>query len=160
MDAAGLVLGVIPLAIQALGTYRDIVSSMKNAKRDLDCLIRDLNTEQQILQNTCETLLRGIVPDSMLDDMIEDPFGPDWAHYNDEVRLRLWRSADLFQEQVEEMMQAAMQLRRKLAIGHNGKVRQVPIACSGLCLPTAHYGPMYLMSAYRRRGTLSIFVFF
>lgn len=123
MEAAGLVLGVIPIAIQALSTYRDILSAMKNAKRDLEYLIRDLRTEQQILQNTCETLLKGIVPDIVLDDMIEDPFGPAWDKYNDEVRLRLWRSADVFQERITEMKQAAMELQKKLAIDQNGKVR-------------------------------------
>lgn len=123
MEAAGLVLGVIPLAIKALGTYRDILSAMKNIKRDLEYMIRDLNTEQQILQNTCETLLKGIAPDSMLDDMIEDPFGPSWSQYNNEVRLRLWRSANVFQELVEEMKKAAIELREKLAIDQNGKVR-------------------------------------
>lgn len=123
MDAAGLVLGVIPMAIQALETYRNILSAMKNARRDLEHLIRDLKTEQQILQNTCETLLGGIVPDSVLDDMIEDPFGPAWNKYNDEVRLRLWRSADIFQERIMEMKEAAMELQKKLAIDQNGKVR-------------------------------------
>lgn len=123
MEAAGLVLGVIPLAIKALDTYRDVLSTIKNAKRDIEYMIRDLKTEHQILQNTCEALLRGIVPDSVLDDMIEDPFGPAWKQYEGEVRLRLWRSADVFQERVTEMRQAAMDLQQKLAIDSNGKVR-------------------------------------
>lgn len=66
MEAAGLVLGVIPVAIQGLNTYRKIVSSIKSARRDLDCLIRGLETEHTILQNTCEILLKGIAPDSVL----------------------------------------------------------------------------------------------
>lgn len=127
MEAAGLVLGVIPIAIQALETYRNILSAMKNARRDLEYLIRDLRTEQQILQNTCETLLKGIVPDSVLDDMIEDPFGPAWKQYNDEVRLRLWRSADIFQERITEMKQAAIDIQKKLAIDLNGKVSKVEL---------------------------------
>lgn len=127
MEAAGLVLGVIPIAIQALETYRNILSAMKNARRDLEYLIRDLRTEQQILQNTCETLLKGIVPDSVLDDMIEDPFGPAWKQYNDEVRLRLWRSVDIFQERITEMKQAAIDIQKKLAIDLNGKVSKVEL---------------------------------
>lgn len=123
MEAAGLVLGVIPLAIKALNTYLDILSTIKNVRRDLEYMIRDLRTEHQILQNTCETLLRGIAPDSVLDSMIEDPFGPAWSKYNDEVRLRLWRSADVFQERVAEMRQAAVDLQQKLAVDPDGKVR-------------------------------------
>ncbi|KAJ0107554.1 hypothetical protein J7T55_007744 [Diaporthe amygdali] len=123
MEAAGLVLGVIPVAIQGLNTYRDIVSSIKNARRDLDCLLRDLKTEHQILQNTCEILLKGIAPDSVLDVMIEEPFGADWDAYNNEVHLRLWRSSTVFKERVEEMREAALDLQRKLAIDGDGKTR-------------------------------------
>lgn len=122
MEAAGLVLGVIPVAIQGLNTYRDIVSSIKNARRDLDCLIRDLKTEHQILQNTCELLLKGIAPDSALDAMIEEPFGAEWEAYNNEIHLRLWRSSTVFKERVEEMREAALDLQRKLAIDGDGKV--------------------------------------
>lgn len=123
MEAAGLVLGVIPLAIKALNTYLDILSSIKNVRRDLEYMIRDLKTEHQILQNTCETLLKGIAPDSVLDSMIEDPFGPAWNQYDGEVRLRLWRSANVFQERVAEMRQAAIDLQQKLAVDPDGKVR-------------------------------------
>ncbi|KAI7778558.1 hypothetical protein LA080_001979 [Diaporthe eres] len=125
MEAAGLVLGVIPLAIKALNTYLDILSTIKNVRRDLEYMIRDLRTEHQILQNTCETLLRGIAPDSVLDSMIEDPFGPAWSKYNDEVRLRLWRSADVFQERVAEMRQAAVDLQQKLGVDPDGKTHFV-----------------------------------
>lgn len=122
MEALGLVLGVIPVAIQALNTYQTVLASIKNVKRDLAFMIRDLKTEQQILQNTCENLLKGIVPDSALDRMIEEPFGPDWKVYDNEVRLRLWRSSTVFQERLEEMRQAALELQRKLAIDGSGKV--------------------------------------
>jgi hypothetical protein len=110
MEAAGIVLGVIPLAIQGLNTYRNIVSSIKFARRDLGCLIRDLETEHQILQNTCEILLKGIAPDSVLDAMIENPCGADWGAYDNEIRLRLWRSSAIFKERFEDMREAALDL--------------------------------------------------
>lgn len=122
MEAAGIVLGVIPIAIQGLNTYRNVFSSIKNARRDLDCLIRDLKTEHQILQNTCEILLKGIAPDSVLDAMIEKPFEEDWEAYDKEVRLRLWRSSPEFKERLQEMRDAALDLQRKLAIDGDGKV--------------------------------------
>lgn len=56
--------------------------------------------------------------------MIEDPFGPGWAQYNNEVRLPLWRSADVFQERILDMRRAAEELKKKLAIDQNGKVRK------------------------------------
>lgn len=116
MEAVGLVIGVIPLAVSALDTYRTILSSMKNAQRDLAFMSRDLRTEHQILQNTCEILLRGIATESELDLLLEDPFGPQWRRYDEQVRLRLWRSAYVFQERVDEMGQAALDLQQKLAI--------------------------------------------
>lgn len=123
MEAAGLVLGTIPLAIKGLNTYREILSSIKNANRDLKYLIRDLETEHQILQNTCEILLKGIAPDSTLDALVETPLGGNWGVYNNEVELRLWRSSTVFKERIEEMREAALNLQRKLAIDEEGKVK-------------------------------------
>lgn len=122
MEVAGLVLGAIPVAIQGFQTYRTILSSMKNTKRDLKAMIRVLNTELLILQNTCEILLRGIASDSEIEGMIDNPYGDAWNKYNDEVRLRLWRSGPSFQDQVEDMMNATVELKEKLAIDDQGKV--------------------------------------
>lgn len=122
MEAAGLVLGVIPLVIKGLNTYREILSSVRNARRDLGYLILDLETERQILQNTCEILLKGIVPDSVLDDLIEKPFAKDWETYNNEVQLRLWRSSNVFKEHIGEMREAALEMQRKLGIDGDGEV--------------------------------------
>lgn len=122
MEAAGLVLGAIPIALQGLNTYRNIVASIKNTRRDLDCLIRDLRTEHQILQNTSEILLKGIAPDNVLDAMIERPFEGHWATYDNEVQLRLGKSSTVFKERVEGMREAALELQRKLAVDGDGKV--------------------------------------
>lgn len=126
MEVAGLVLGVFPLAISAFKTYRTILSSMKNVSSDLTDIIRDLENEQLILQNTCELLLSGIAADSAFELLSADPFGPGWKQYDDQVRLRLWRSSHVFQERVGEMRQAALDLRQKLAIDDNGEVSACP----------------------------------
>lgn len=54
MEVAGLVLGALPVAIQAFQTYRTILSSMRNTKRDIESMTRDLKTKVIILQSTCE----------------------------------------------------------------------------------------------------------
>lgn len=54
--------------------------------------------------------------------MIENPFGADWEAYNNEIRLRLWRSSTVFKERFEEMREAALDLQRKLEIDGDGKV--------------------------------------
>jgi hypothetical protein len=125
IEIAGLVLGALPVAIQALEAYRSTLSSMRSRSvtRDLEFMIRDLGTEQQILQNTCETLLQGIVPDSLIDAMIDDPFGPDWKTFGDRLRLRLWRSYGQFQLKVTEMQVAVQELQEKLSVQADGTVR-------------------------------------
>lgn len=125
MEVAGLVLGIIPLAVTALKTYARILSTMKamkSAKQDLEAMIRDLETERQILQNTCELLLSDIVGDESLSRMIESPSETDWKIYDDKVRERLWNSTDLFRDRVAEMRSAVEELRLKLCIDPDGAV--------------------------------------
>lgn len=95
---------------------------MKNTNRDLELMIRDLETEKVILQNTCEILLRGIAPDSAIELMIEHPNGDLWKQYSDEVRLRMWRSGPSFQVEIEDMTNVTANLQEKLAIDDQGKV--------------------------------------
>lgn len=123
MEAAGLVLGVIPLIIKGLQTYRDILSSIKSAQRDLEDMISILTAEQQILQNTCQILLRDIVPNSQLDAITADPCGPDWKKYDVEINTRLHRSSKIFKHTVAEMKKAVDELQQKLAVTEDGEVR-------------------------------------
>lgn len=116
------VLGVLPVAVDTLKTYKNIISSIRNAARDLASLIRDLETEQVRLQTTCEVLLEGIAPFSMIDDMTKDPFGATWEKYSHLLRLRLWESEREFKNYTLDMRDAAMELREKLCIYGDGSV--------------------------------------
>jgi hypothetical protein len=81
LEIAGLVLGALPPAVKAIQGYRETLSLIKNVKRDLDYLERDLETERIRFQDTCEALLVGIVPPIKINAMITDPFGPEWKFY-------------------------------------------------------------------------------
>ncbi|KAH8775529.1 hypothetical protein F5883DRAFT_546234 [Diaporthe sp. PMI_573] len=120
MEVAGLVLGVIPLVIKALDTYKTILSSTKSAQRDLGDMINILRAEQQILQNTCQILLKDIVPNSELDAITADPFGPAWKRYDMEINMRLYRSSSVFEHTVTGMKKAVDELQQKLAVTENG----------------------------------------
>lgn len=122
LEVVGVVLGVLPVAVKAAQGYMTILSSMKDAHRNLKALIRDLETEHIRLQTTCELLLDGIAPPSVIDKLIQNPFGPDWKPYNDHLRLRLWTTAGKFEEQVAEMQNAANELRTKLCLEPDGSV--------------------------------------
>lgn len=126
LEVVGVVLGTLPLAIQALEAYRDVFASVRNAKRDLASLVRILETEQLVLQNTCENLLVGIAPPLMIDTMINNPFGPEWKRFDNQIRLRLWKSSGKFAEQVTEMSLAVSELKGKLNIGQDGQVGTNP----------------------------------
>jgi exonuclease VII small subunit len=121
-EVAGVVLGVLPLAIKAAKAYMDILSSMKDAKRNLKALVHDLETEQIRLETTCEVLLDGIVPHLLIDRLVRAPLGPEWALYSDQLRLRLWRTSTKFEEQVSEMLAAVKELQAKLCMEADGSV--------------------------------------
>lgn len=122
-EVAGVVLAVLPLAIEAAKGYMSVLSSVKDAKRNLKALVHDLETEQIRLETTCEVLLDGIVPSSAVDRMIRTPLGPEWKLYNDQLKLRLWTTSKKFEEQVVEMQTAALKLQAKLCIEQDGSVR-------------------------------------
>lgn len=94
---------------------------MRNVERSLKALIQDLETEQVRLRTTCEVLLEGIVPLSMIDTLLETPFGPQWEPYDHQLRLRLWTSSGKFEEQATEMQKAAEELKNNLCIQAAGK---------------------------------------
>ncbi|KAI0404129.1 hypothetical protein F4802DRAFT_607720 [Xylaria palmicola] len=132
LEIAGLVLGALPVAIKAAQGYRETLYAIKNVQRDLRYIERDLETEQLILQNTCEALLVSIVPPTKIHSMIEHPFGPEWKSNADQLnenlliiyyrRLRLYTSYGKFEEHIMDMLKATEDLSLKLNIGDNSQV--------------------------------------
>lgn len=122
IEIVGVVLGIIPVAVKALQGYLAVLSSVKDAQRNLKTLIRDLETEHIRLQTTCELLLNGIAPPSIIDHLIQTPFGTDWKPYNDQLRLRLWTTSGKFENQVAELQRAAQELKSKLCLEADGSV--------------------------------------
>ncbi|KAM4057289.1 hypothetical protein HRG_004114 [Hirsutella rhossiliensis] len=123
LEVVGLVVGILPLAVKALKGYRTILSGVRNVDRDLNALIRDIETEHVRLRATCEILLDGVAPSLVMDKMIQAPFGPAWKPYNDQLRLRLWTECGQFEELVAEMWKTAQGLEAKLGIEEDGKTR-------------------------------------
>ncbi|KAI1330790.1 hypothetical protein F5Y16DRAFT_361185 [Xylariaceae sp. FL0255] len=122
LDLAGLILGALPLVLQAIRVYRDVFSSIKKAERTLRRLQSDLETEQILLRTSVEKLLVMIVPLNKVADMIQNPFGSEWNSYNDELRLSLWDSSSTFERCIAEMSDAIHELRRKLNIQGDNQV--------------------------------------
>lgn len=122
MEVAGRILGHLSLCIAALQTYRRSLAPVRSALSDLSSSCRDLQTIHTVLENTCELLLRGVCPDNVIQNMIEHPFGPEWAKYDADLHQRLQRFSPSFQDTLMEMMHAATRLREQLNIDEDGKV--------------------------------------
>ena len=118
-EVAGIVLGSIPLIISALEHYRSgtqMIVRWKNYRQMLRTLALQLQTEHSILENTCETLLTGIVPSSQIKAMIADPFGEQWNDQaiKDQLYWKLDTSLDIFEEGIQEMKVLIEMLQREL----------------------------------------------
>ncbi|KAL6914675.1 hypothetical protein FSST1_012435 [Fusarium sambucinum] len=122
LEVAGIVLGSIPLVISTLEHYKNGVSLIQRYKRyerELQRLIRNLETEQVKLQNICEKLLDGIVPPSLIDAMVENPGGDLWTKKETQkaIRTRLWKSCDVFERTLRDIQTATEEMYDKLGPG-------------------------------------------
>ncbi|TEA17635.1 hypothetical protein C8034_v011830 [Colletotrichum sidae] len=127
-EVAGVVLGSIPLLISALEHYKQGISSIRkwrNYDRELRSIIRNLETERVRFQDVCEKLLVGLVATSQIESMVEEPFGTSWQEGNIQakIRARLWRSFDVFEQTVEDMRDAIEEMKRKLDLEADGKMK-------------------------------------
>ncbi|KAI4115653.1 MAG: hypothetical protein LQ345_003792 [Seirophora villosa] len=82
VEAAGLVLGALPLVIAALQNYNNGLKPLKdfvNYETLINQLVIDLQTQHTLLQCTCEKLLTTLsVTDAEFVCLLEDPASPAW----------------------------------------------------------------------------------
>lgn len=121
-EVAGAVLGAIPLVISALEHYKNGVRTIQRWRRydkELQCLIRNIETERVKLQNVCEKLLDGLVPPSQIDAMVENPGGDLWMNeeIQKKIRARLWRSWAVFEETLKDIQVAIMDISERVGSG-------------------------------------------
>jgi hypothetical protein len=124
-EVAGAVLGVIPLIISALEHYQDgvrVIQRWRKYDRELQSLIRNIETERVRLQNVCEKLLDGLVPPSQIDAMVENPGGDLWMNESiqKKIRDRLWRSWELFECHLRAIQVAITDISER--VGNTGDV--------------------------------------
>lgn len=122
LEIAGVVLGSIPLLISALEHYQQGIRTVQRwlkYDREIRCLIRNLKSENCKLENVCEKLLIGLVPDHCIEAMVAKPFGELWQDKDiqDKVRSRLWRSFSVFERTVQDMNASVEEMKEKLGAG-------------------------------------------
>lgn len=127
LEVVGVVLGTIPLIVSAVEHYERVVQTvhmMRRRAKVMHALARSLRTEQRILENTCETLLGGIVPADSIKPLLAEPFGHLWQ--DDTVSLEVERRLDYtaadFKDLAIDMMEALQDLRMKLDLGSDMEV--------------------------------------
>lgn len=130
LEAAGLVLAILPLLISGLDHYREGLIPIKDWLRyrsEVKSLIRNLNVEQVRFRIICEKLLSGIVPEEELADLLECPGGPAWydEHVEKKLKERLRESFTVYLATVADMEDLLQALRTKLGLDHENKVRQI-----------------------------------
>ncbi|KFG87271.1 hypothetical protein MANI_012648 [Metarhizium anisopliae] len=128
-EVVGVVLGTIPLVISAIEHYERVARTVQILRRRakvMHALARSLRTEQRILENTCETLLGGVVPADCVKPLLAEPFGPLWQ--DDKISLEVERRLDYttedFKDLVESIKEALQELRVKLDLGSDMEVKE------------------------------------
>lgn len=121
-EIAGAVLGAIPLVISALEHYKNGVRTIQRWRKydkELQYLIRNIETERVKLQNVCEKLLDGLVPPSQIDAMVENPSGDLWTNeeVQKKIQARLWRSWSVFEETLRDIQVAINDITERVGNG-------------------------------------------
>jgi hypothetical protein len=128
VEAAGFILAAIPLVISFVEHYADGVRTINRWRkydRELKSLCRRLRSEEELLRNTCELLLRDIVASEQeLETLVLNPAGPEWSDPDLESRLqsKLLGSYVVYMETVEDMKDAVNAIKDRMGIKDDVKV--------------------------------------
>lgn len=121
-EIAGVVLAAVPLIVLDLHTAYEKGARgflrWRRCEREVKYLIRNLETQQIILRNVCETLIIDVADLTEIDDMINNPLGPLWSEPRIQagVQQKLWHNPALFKEIVKDVNKAVEELKEMLNI--------------------------------------------
>lgn len=137
IEAAGLVLGAIPLVVAGLKSYVEGVATVKRYfryKNELKSLLRGLTTEYDIFRNSCEELLEGLAQPHEMTILLEKPGEGLWKDpvIQQKLKGRLQEAYLGYIETMNAMESAVMDFQMRLKL-KDGKVGHVHLGC-----PNAH----------------------
>ncbi|KAK4450353.1 hypothetical protein QBC34DRAFT_494000 [Podospora aff. communis PSN243] len=128
-EVAGIAIGSIPIIVSALKASNNAlkpgpIHRWRFYARELKLLMRKLEVEHLKLLTVFERLLNGIVPDSQIDIMTNNPFGPLWKDPTtaERIQKRLGPSADAFESGVQEIREAMEEIGILLGFGTDGEI--------------------------------------
>lgn len=140
LEIVGVVLGAVPLIVNAIDNYSDGVRKIRKLRytlEELDLLRIELEIEHEKFFNSLELLLEDGVDEQTLFMLLRDVGGDLWKDDLIETCLRrkLGRSYATFFRAVEGIKRSTEQLRDSLGAGSEKKVmRQAPAGVKRLTL--------------------------
>lgn len=113
IDAAGLVLAILPIVVQIVGWY-----DMRVSGRDAKHLAESLENNRKIFLNSIEFLLRSAVPAAQVKALLDNPEGAAWSEESLQQRVsdHLGDEADHILEKIEIIYKTVVKLQEKLPV--------------------------------------------
>ncbi|KAF5617759.1 uncharacterized protein FTJAE_12501 [Fusarium tjaetaba] len=108
LEIAGLILGAMPVAIEALKSGSQGIAILRRSRRyenELERLVNKLENERVRLQDVSEKVLIDLVPHSRIEELIQNPDGMfnDDPELRAKLRRRLWKGFDLFDQTLKDI---------------------------------------------------------
>lgn len=132
IEAAGLVLGAIPLILKGLQFYAEGIAVTKRYwkyKEEVNNILYELGAENTMYINSINMLLVGVVSQKDMTEFLADPGGPRWkeAKFDRKLRSRLGASYDSYMKSIEHLVIIAERFKERLKLDSNGKVRMLQV---------------------------------
>ncbi|KAF5723594.1 hypothetical protein FMUND_1702 [Fusarium mundagurra] len=121
LEIAGLILGAIPVAIEALKSGSQGIAILRRSRRyenELERLVNKLENERVRLQDVSEKVLVDLVPHSRIEELLQSPgrmFNDD-PELKAKLRRRLWKGFDLFDQTLKEINAAMNEAINRISL--------------------------------------------
>jgi hypothetical protein len=126
IEAAGLVLGAIPLILAGLQFYAEGISVTKRYwkyKEEVNNILYELKAENSMYINSINILLIGVVSQKEMVEFLNDPKGTRWKEdkFDRKLRARLRTSYDSYMGSITQMVTIAEKFQEQLKLDKSGK---------------------------------------
>jgi hypothetical protein len=132
VEAAGLVLGSIPLILAGLQFYAEgigVTMRYWKYREEVNSLLVELRTENSLYINSINMLLNGVVKQKEIAIFLADPGGDCWKDpdFDSRLRKRLGTSYGPYLDSINHLVVITERYKDKLKLNSSGKVREVII---------------------------------
>ncbi|KAL6702871.1 hypothetical protein ACN47E_000833 [Coniothyrium glycines] len=128
IEAAGLVLGSIPLILAGLDFYAKGIAVTKRYwryKEEINGTLYELRAENTLYINSINMLLIGVVNPKEMTEFLTEPGGARWQDkmFDQKLRARLGTSYDTYMDSIRQLALATEKFKAQLKLDGNGKAQ-------------------------------------